>query len=147
MMALLLAFWCTGLRPCQVQAEAANFVRVKVDRANLREDPALSAGALRYAHENEPLRVVGRQGDWLHVQDFEGDSAWIYASLTDRRPAVVVVRSVVNVRAEPGTDFPVAFTAERGVNLLVLDRRGRWLRVEHEVGRGWLHDSLVWGAP
>jgi hypothetical protein len=39
------------------------------------------------------------------------------------------------------------FTAERGVNLLVLDRTGQWLSFRHEVGEGWLHDSLVWGAP
>jgi hypothetical protein len=35
--------------------------------------------------------------------------------------------------------------AERGVNLLVLDRAGRWLHVRHDVGDGWLHDSLAWG--
>jgi SH3-like domain-containing protein len=145
--ALLLAVGSPGLGPCEARAASAQFVRVKVDRANLREDPVLSATPLRYAYENEPLRVVGHDGEWLHVQDYEGDSAWIYAPLTDRRPAVVVVRSLVNVRAQPGTDHPVAFTAERGVNLLVLERRGPWLRVEHEVGRGWVHDSLVWGGP
>jgi SH3-like domain-containing protein len=39
----------------------------------------------------------------------------------------------------------VAFTAERMVNLLVLGREGRWLRVQHEIGTGWVHESLVWG--
>ncbi len=65
----------------------------------------------------------------------------------DGRPAVVVVRDVVNVRERPGTEHPIAFTAERGVNLLVLERAGRWLHVQHDVGEGWLHDSLVWGSP
>jgi SH3-like domain-containing protein len=91
--------------------------------------------------------VVGRREQWLHVRDVAGDTAWIYAPLTDGRPAAVVVRDDVNVRERPGTGHPVAFTAERGVNLLVLGRAGRWLHVRHDVGEGWLHDSLVWGSP
>ena len=83
----------------------------------------------------------------MEVRDVAGDAAWIYAPLTDGRPAVVVVRDVVNVRERPGTEHPIAFTAERGVNLLVLERAGRWLHVQHEVGKGWLHDSLIWGSP
>lgn len=144
---LLIALSCTGLRPVEARAGAERFVRVKVDTANLRMGPSLSAEPVRYAYENEPLQVVVRQGEWLQVRDFEGDSAWIYGPLTDGRPAVVVTRPLINVRARPGTDHPVVFTAERAVNLLVLDRTGRWLHVRHEVGHGWVHDSLVWGDP
>jgi SH3-like domain-containing protein len=130
-----------------VDAGPQRFVRVKVDVANLRARPSPTAEQVRSAYENEPLHVVGRQGQWLEVRDVAGDAAWIYSPLTDGRPAVVVVRDVVNVRERPGTGHPIAFTAERGVNLLVLERAGRWLHVQHDVGEGWLHDSLVWGSP
>jgi SH3-like domain-containing protein len=120
---------------------------VKVDVANLRARPSATAERVRSAHENEPLHVVGQRGQWLEVRDIAGEAAWVYAPLTDGRPAVVVVRDVVNVRERPGTEHPIAFTAERGVNLLVLERAGRWLHVQHDVGEGWLHDSLVWGLP
>jgi len=131
----------------EADARAQRFVRVKVNVANLRARPSPEAEKVRAAYENEPLRVVGRQGQWFEVQDAGGTGAWIHAPLTDGRPAVVVVRDVVNVRERPGTGHPIAFTAERGVNLLVLDRAGRWLHVQHDVGEGWLHDSLVWGLP
>jgi SH3-like domain-containing protein len=137
----------TALPAREVDAGPRRFVRVKVDVANLRARPSPTAEQVRSAHENEPLRVVGQQGRWLEVRDVAGDAAWIYAPLTDGRPAVVVVRDVVNVRERPGTEHPIAFTAERGVNLLVLERAGRWLHVQHDVGEGWLHDSLVWGSP
>jgi len=130
-----------------VDAGPQRFVRVKVDVANLRARPSPTAEQVRSAYENEPLHVVGQQGRWLEVRDVAGEAAWIYAPLTDGRPAVVVVRDVVNVREGPGTGHPIAFTAERGVNLLVLERAGRWLHVDHDVGEGWLHDSLVWGSP
>jgi SH3-like domain-containing protein len=130
-----------------VDAGPRRFVRVKVDVANLRAHPSLEAERVRSAYENEPLHVLGRQGQWLKVRDVAGDDAWIHAPLTDGRRAVVVIRDVVNVREQPGTGHPIAFTAEIGVNLLVVDRAGRWLRVRHDVGEGWVHDSLVWGAP
>jgi SH3-like domain-containing protein len=131
----------------EVGAGLRRFVRVNVDVANLRARPSPTAERIRSAYENEPLHVVGRREQWLHVRDVAGDTAWIYAPLTDGRPAAVVVRDGVNVRDRPGTGHPVAFTAERGVNLLVLGRAGRWLHVRHDVGEGWLHDSLVWGSP
>jgi SH3-like domain-containing protein len=144
----LLAFvGATALPARETDAGPPRFVRVKVDVANLRARPSATAERVRSAHENEPLHVVGQRGQWLEVRDIAGEAAWVYAPLTDGRPAVVVVRDVVNVRERPGTEHPIAFTAERGVNLLVLERAGRWLHVQHDVGEGWLHDSLVWGLP
>ena len=144
---LLALLGAAALLAWEVDAGPRRLVRVKVDVANLRARPSPTADRIRSAYENEPLHVVGRQGQWLEVRDVAGDAAWISAPLTDGRPAVVVVRDVVNVRARPGTGHPIAFTAERGVNLLVLERAGRWLHVRHDVGEGWLHDSLVWGSP
>jgi SH3-like domain-containing protein len=144
---LLVAPSWMGFRSREAGASPAYYVRVKVETANLRTGPSLSAEPVRYAYENEPLRVMARQGDWVKIRDFEGESAWIYGPLTDRRSAVVVTRDLVNVREQPGTDHPVVFTAERAVNLLVLDRRGPWLHVQHDLGDGWVHDSLVWGEP
>lgn len=135
------------LSPSEAAGRSQRFVRVKVSVANLRTAPSRDAQLVRRAHENEPLRVVGEQGEWVQVRDSVDEVAWIHAGLIDGKPAVVVVRHLVNVRERPGTENAVAFTAERGVNLRVLDRSGHWLRVRHDVGEGWILDSLVWGAP
>jgi SH3-like domain-containing protein len=147
LLALLFVLLTVGLTAREAGATSPRFVRVKVEVANLRARPSTEAELIRQAYENEPLRVVGSRGQWLRVRDVDDQSAWVYRPLIDGRPAVVVVRDLVNVRAEPGTEHAIVFTAERGVNLLVLDRAGEWLRVRHEVGEGWLHDSLVWGTP
>ncbi|MBI2468504.1 MAG: SH3 domain-containing protein [Candidatus Rokubacteria bacterium] len=87
-----------------------------------------------------------RRETWLAVRGFQGRNGWIHALLTDGRSAVVVTARLVNVRSGPGTDRPVVFTAERGVNFLALRARGGWLEVQHEDGdRGWVHGALVWG--
>lgn len=142
---LLLLLGALALPAPEADARPLRFVRVKVDVASVRARPSTAAQLLRYAYENEPLRVVGRQGEWLEVRDFADGAGWIYAPLTDGQSAAVVVRDVVNVRERPGTGHPIAFTAERAVNLRVLGRSGRWLHVRHEVAEGWIHDSLVWG--
>ena len=111
--------------------------------ANLRTGPSRRAELVRQAYENEPLRVVGARGDWLRVRDAADGAAWINSDLIDGRPTVVVVRDVVNVREQPGTGFPIVFTAERGVNLLVLERSGRWLRVR---ARGCV-GTCPWARP
>jgi SH3-like domain-containing protein len=118
---------------------------LKVDVAHLRALPWAKAEKVRDASENEPVRVVGWRARWLEVRDAAGNAARIYAPLTDGRPAIVVRDDVVNMGEGPGTEHLAAFTAERGVNLPVLDRGGRWLHVRHDVGDGWLHDSLAWG--
>jgi SH3-like domain-containing protein len=144
---LLLVLGVATLSARQLDAQGPRFVRVKVDVANLRAQPSGMAKLVRHAYENEPLRVVGARGPWIQVRDVADESAWIYGELIDGRPTVVVVRGLVNVREQPGTEHSVVFTAERGVNLLVLERSDRWLHVRHEVGEGWIHDSLVWGPP
>jgi SH3-like domain-containing protein len=146
---LLLAGLLTVLSGAGLASHATGaddrFVRVKVATANLRDGPGLEAEVVRQAYQSEPLRVVARRGRWLRVRDADARATWIYEPLTDRHPAVVVVRDLVNVRARPGTGHAIVFTAERSVNLLVLGREGQWLHVEHEVGRGWVHEALVWG--
>lgn len=128
MLGLLALLAATAALPVGVaESRSQRFVRVRVDTANLRAEPSTSADRVRAAHQNEPLEVAGQQGQWLEVRDAAGDAAWIFAPLTDGQPAAVVIRDVVNVREQPGTGHPIAFTAERGVNLLVLERQ--------EIGR------------
>lgn len=128
-------------------AATEEFVRVRVDSANLRSAPGTQAGPIRLSYENEPLKVLGRRQSWLEVEDFRGERGWIYAPLTDGSASVVVTSRLANVRSGPSQDQAVMFTAERGVHLLVVDEKGQWLRVRHEDGdQGWIHASLVWGA-
>ncbi|MFQ5897634.1 MAG: SH3 domain-containing protein [Candidatus Methylomirabilia bacterium] len=132
---------------CPLVVQAASFVRVKVEVANVREGPGKQFKRLWKAYKNDPLRVVGRDGQWLEVEEFEGYKGWIYAPLTDTKPAVIVreVSEYANIREGPGRDRPVVFRADRGVSFQLLEKKGKWLRVEHADGdRGWIHESLVW---
>ncbi|HSE94765.1 MAG TPA: SH3 domain-containing protein [Methylomirabilota bacterium] len=127
-------------------ADPADFVRVKVEAANVRNGPGTENDRVLQANENEPLQVISRRDTWLKVRTYDGHQGWIFEALTDDKPAVVVTGTTVNMRAGPGTDHEVTYTTERGTCFLVLGHRGAWLDVRHESGdRGWIHGSLVWG--
>ncbi|MFQ5520923.1 MAG: SH3 domain-containing protein [Candidatus Methylomirabilia bacterium] len=146
--------WCglllvlgVAVLPYPAAVHAATFVRVKVERANVREGPGKQFKRVWQAYKNDPLRVVGRDGQWLEVEEFEGYKGWIYAPLTDAKPAVIVkgVRETANIRQGPGRDHPVVFRADRGVSFQLLEKKGEWLQIQHADGdRGWIHESLVW---
>jgi SH3-like domain-containing protein len=132
--------------PATGAAAGPAFVRVSVDVANLREGPGTRYEAAGQAIRNDPLRVLRRRGPWLRARTVQGREAWILASLTDRRPAVVVQVAEANVRSGPGTGHAVVFRALRGVPFRVVDTSGAWLRVRHADGdSGWIHEKLVWG--
>jgi SH3-like domain-containing protein len=129
-------------------AASGDYVRIKVETANVRKQPTTRAEAVWQVYENDPLKVVAERGAWLKVRDFGGGVGWVYAPLTDARATVIVTAATANIRSGPGTGHPVAYTADRGVAFLVVRARGDWLEVEHADGaRGWVHRSLVWGAP
>jgi uncharacterized coiled-coil protein SlyX len=49
-----------------------------------------------------------------------------------------------NVRAGPGTNFPVSFSTDSGNGLSGLSYLGEWIRVTNGTGsEGWIHGSLV----
>ena len=53
-----------------------------------------------------------------------------------------VTASLVNVRQGPGVSHPVVARVERGNELTVLERRGRWSKIQIDPERvGWLRDD------
>jgi uncharacterized protein YgiM (DUF1202 family) len=124
---------------------AAARLAVKVDVANIRSGPGTNFDILWQVQKYHPILTLKKEGAWYQFQDFENDRGWIHESLVADIPAVITARPKCNIRKGPGTGYDIAFTVESGVPFRVLDRRGRWLKVQHGDGdRGWIHDSLVW---
>lgn len=126
-------------------AFAERTMSVRVDIANIRSGPGTNHKILWKVEKYHPIQVVRVKGHWRRFVDFEGDRAWIYSGLLSRTPTVIVDKTNCNVRSGPGLKNPVVFKVERGVSFKVLDRKGKWIHIEHADGdRGWIHRSLVW---
>ena len=67
---------------------------------NMRSGPGTRYGADWTLGHGYPLKVIGRQGKWLKVSDFENDKGWVYGPLTGskmlrlapRRAAISIAR-------------------------------------------------------
>jgi SH3-like domain-containing protein len=139
--AFLLVFWAAG-------SAQANIEMVSVDRpkVNMRSGPGTNYPILWELGQGYPLMVIGRQGSWLKVRDFENDEGWVYQPLVGKTAHLVVKERIVNIRSGPGTRFRVVGQAKYGVVLRTMERGSGWVKVQHENGlTGWVSRSLLWG--
>jgi SH3-like domain-containing protein len=126
-------------------AAASQRMAVKSAMANIRAKPSLQADMLWQVEKYYPLLILEKKGEWYRFKDFEGDMGWIHSSLVDDTPTVIVRVDRANVRADAGTQYDLVFDAEKGTPFKVLEKKGRWIKVQHADGDGgWIFDSLVW---
>ncbi|MFC1837740.1 SH3 domain-containing protein [Thermodesulfobacteriota bacterium] len=133
------------------QAAGITMVSVAGEKVNLRKGPSTKYPIIWELGKGFPLRVIGSQGNWYKVSDFESDVGWIYKDLVSRKPHLIVKtnrnsRARINIRSGPGTNYQIVGKAEYGVVLETLQRGDGWVKVRHETGlTGWVKRSLLWG--
>ena len=127
-------------------AQARQMVSIDRPEVNMRAGAGTQHATLWTLSAGYPLMVVGRQGQWYKVRDFENDEGWVYRPLTAKRPHHVVKSRVANLRRGPGTNTRVVGRLEYGEVLRTLERRGSWVHVRTTGGQtGWIARSLLWG--
>lgn len=144
--ALLLAFALSWVALPSATAAQTQMVSAAVKTLNMRTGPGQRYESHWTVTRGYPFRVIGRKGDWLRVSDFEGDKAWVFRPMTNKTPHHVVKARSANLRRAPGVRSPVVKKAGYGDVLRTIERRGDWLKVQHEGGAtGWVQRRLVWG--
>lgn len=123
---------------------AAEFVSVAKDGVNMRSGPTEGDEVLFQLPAGYPLKVLTRQGEWLKVSDFEDDKGWIFGSLVNETPYVIVKVKECNVRSGPGTNYDKVGSLAKEVILKRVDRKGEWIKVSHAKITGWVHENLLW---
>ncbi len=128
------------------QAQAIEMVSVGRPQINMRSGPGTNHDVLWELGQGFPLMVIGRQGNWLKVRDFEDDKGWVYRRLVDRTPHLVVKVPIGNIRSAPNARAPIVGQAKYGVVLRTMERRKSWVKIKHENGlTGWMAREILWG--
>lgn len=128
------------------QTLAQQMVSVAGMEVNMRSGPGPEHAADWRLDRGYPLKVIGRQGSWLKVIDFENDKGWINRALTNSTPHHVVKAKVANMRSAPTTSSRVIAKLAYGEVLKTLQRSGAWIKLQGQNGRrGWVSRSLLWG--
>lgn len=123
------------------------YVSAAKDGINVLADPASDAAVRWEIFDKFPLLVKKRQGAWLQVTDFEGDTGWIRDSQVTGEKSVIVCKKRINLRPEPNTNKnnPLVAVVRYGVLFTPMEKKADWLKVRHADGtEGWLKNDLVW---
>lgn len=129
------------------QAVAQQMVSVNADEVNMRSGPGTQHAAEWRLDQGYPLKVIGSQGGWIKVIDFENDTGWILRRLTGSTPHHVVKAKVANMRSAPTTSSRIIAKVTYGDVLRTLERKGGWVKLQKREGgaRGWIARGLLWG--
>lgn len=98
-----------------------------------------------------PFIIIGNNGNWYKIKDFENDVGWIYKPLTNKTPHMIVKANrgtgkQINIRSGPGTNYKTVARAYYGVVFKTIDKKNGWVKVEHDSGTtGWIKRTLLWG--
>ncbi|MFW2368083.1 MAG: SH3 domain-containing protein [Desulforhopalus sp.] len=129
----------------------AKMVSVVGENVNLRSGPGTKYSVKWKYGSGFPLKVMGEKEGWLKVEDFEGDSGWLYQKLTSKTGHMIVKvhkneNQKVNIRSGPGTKYKVVGKAYYGVVFKTIKQQNGWAHVKHDSGlEGWIKRSLLWG--
>jgi SH3-like domain-containing protein len=138
--------WAGALAWLPATGQAQELVSVRSATVNLRSAPGMQADVLWQINRGYPLQVLGREGNWLKVQDFEGDEGWVAQSVTASTPHHVVKVKSANLRAGPSAEHPVVDKVVYGQVLATALRQGEWVQVRRNNGQtAWVASDLVWG--
>ena len=113
--------------------------------ANIRSGPSAKYDILWKVEKYHPIFVINKSDPWYQFRDFEGDKGWVHKSLVGKIKTVITNADSSNIRSGPGTKFNVLLKVEKGIPFKILNRKGRWIEIQHADGdKGWIHASLVW---
>ncbi|WP_310599786.1 SH3 domain-containing protein [Desulfobulbus sp.] len=125
-------------------AVAAEYVSVVKDGVNLRSAAGTNAEILFQLPLNYPLEVIGKDGQWLKVSDYEGDKGYIQESLVGKTPHVIVKAKECKIYNGPSTKEKVVGNGAKDVILQKVEQKGDWIKVTHPSLTGWVNKSAVW---
>ena len=121
---------------------------VKAKNANLRQGPGLNYKKIWEVYKYMPFKQLGKKGDWLRIQDMDGDIYWIFKPLTTTAfKCAAIKKNKTNLRSGPGTDFKKVnwSPVDKYFSVKILSIKGDWVRVVDSVGdKAWVFKPLIW---
>jgi SH3-like domain-containing protein len=122
--------------------------RSMAEAAVMYDAPSVRAAKLYVAGRSLPVEVISTDGAWVKVRDPFGGLSWVERKALAERRTVLVTAPVADVRLRAEVAAPLAFQAQTGVVLDVIEvGPSGWVRVRHADGAsGYVRIAQVWGV-
>lgn len=130
------------------RAKPPYWASIQAGRARVRTGPARSYPASwLYQRADLPVRVVAVFKEWRRIEDPDGASGWMLATLlSSRRTAIVRAAEPIIMRERPSPAAPLAFRAAPGVVGRISECGGGWCRFDVRGQAGYAEISGLWGV-
>ena len=96
---------------------------------NVRKGPSSRYPILKVLHQGDEIEVFEQVGNWFRIDVDE----WLhkdYIKITfEKKDAVVIDPTDLNVRSGPGVNHPIVDTLKDGTPVEIFDIQGRWYRI------------------
>jgi SH3-like domain-containing protein len=139
---------CIAIALALAAVPAGAEFRSLAEAAVLYDAPSAKAKKLYVASRGTPLDVITFDAGWAKVRDASGELTWVERKSLSEARTVVVSAPVADVRTQPADAAPLAFQAQSGVVLeLVEAGASGWVRVRHRDGTaGFARIGQLWGV-
>ncbi len=113
----------------------------------LYDAPSVKGKPLFVIRRHTPVEAVVNLEGWAKVRDADGGLAWVERRFLSEQRTVQVVAERAQVRGEANDAASLAFEAEKGVALELIEAGvAGWAKVRHRDGQtGFVRGSQVWG--
>ena len=123
------------------------YVSLKVTEANMRRGPSLEHKIdWVYKRKNLPIKIIGEFGHWRKVEDFEGQTGWMFKSLFSGKRYVIVIREETLLRNKNKTEGLGKAILKKNVIAKVKKCDLLWCLVGIKKLNGWVLKSDIWGV-
>ena len=130
------------------------FVSLKPARVNIRVGPGRDYGvSWLYTKSGLPVEIIQEYDNWRRIRDADGTEGWVYQSLlAGKRTAIVAPwergksENLIDLYANASDTSRVIARAEPGVISTIRECNGQWCQLDVQGERGWIRQTLIWGA-
>jgi SH3-like domain-containing protein len=127
--------------------EVPYWASIAAGEAMMRTGPDRTyPGIWLYKRRDLPLRVVQINGAWRRVQEQDGTSGWMLASLLSARRTGVVTGMYRAIREARDEGSKLLWQAEPGVVGRISKCDGDWCRFEIGERAGYIQQRNLWGT-
>jgi SH3-like domain-containing protein len=102
-----------------------------------------------YVTRGIPLQIIGKNNEWLQVQDKDGETGWIYYRLLSKVRTAITTSNNVFLHTHPDNNADLVARLMKHVVVLPLSCRSTWCYVTVLNGttsiKGWVRRQYIWG--
>ena len=123
------------------------YVSLKVTKANMRRGPSFEHKIdWVYKRKNLPIKIIAEFGHWRHVEDFEGQTGWMFKSLFSGKRYIIVIKEEIILRNKNRFEGLGKAILKKNVIAKAKKCDPLWCLIEIKKLRGWVLKSDIWGV-